>query len=152
MPRDRGGLASTRASVPARETQVWAEKQVRKIKQENGRGWVALVCGGDPSARQSPCGSGGGGSWKGRCRPPLPAAPSCQLPGIEASEAREVGPHWGPGEPCVCGSHPQRTAPRRIPRSHPHIHLHSHSFLQQTFLLNTLLGESRLVTRKPEVK
>lgn len=38
MPRDRGGLASTRASVPARETQVWAEEQVRKIKQENGRG------------------------------------------------------------------------------------------------------------------
>ena len=33
-----GGLASTRASLPARETQVWAEEQVRKIKWENGRG------------------------------------------------------------------------------------------------------------------
>lgn len=36
----RGGLASARASLPARETQVWAEKQVRKIKWggEGGRG------------------------------------------------------------------------------------------------------------------
>lgn len=33
--------------MPARETQVWAEEQVRKIKRENGRGWVALVRGGD---------------------------------------------------------------------------------------------------------
>lgn len=32
-----GGLASTRASLPAREMHVWAQEQVRKIKWENGR-------------------------------------------------------------------------------------------------------------------
>lgn len=57
----RGGrLASTRTSLPARETQVWAEEQVRKIKRENEKGWAALVCGPDPSALRSECGSGGG--------------------------------------------------------------------------------------------
>lgn len=42
----RGGLASARASLPARETQVWAEKQVRKIKWGGGgdKGGWALVC------------------------------------------------------------------------------------------------------------
>lgn len=43
----RGGLASTRAFLPARETQVWAEKQVKKIKWgwgEGREGTGALVC------------------------------------------------------------------------------------------------------------
>lgn len=71
----RGPLASTRASLPARETQVWAEEQVRKIKRENGRGWVARVCGRDPPALQSKGGSRGGGFRSGLFQAPRPGAP-----------------------------------------------------------------------------
>jgi len=139
----QGGLASTRASVPARETQVWAEEQVRKIKRENGR----EVVGGPGLQRRSIR------SVRLWCRRflegPAPAA-SAWCPELSAPWDRsERGAGRAPAgvlvNPVSVEVIPRGLWPRRIPRSHPHIHLHSYSFFQQTFLLNTLLGESRLV-------
>ena len=142
MPRDGGRLASTRASVPARETQVWAEEQVRKIKRENGRAV------GGPGLRRRSIRSVRLW-WRRFLEGPVPAA-SAWCPELSAPWDRsERGAGRAPAgvlvNPVSVEVIPRGLWPWRIPRSHPHIHLHSYSFLQQTFLRNTLLRESRLV-------
>lgn len=141
MPAGRPGKHT--APLPARETQVWAEKQVREIKRETGRGRVALVFGRDPAAWQSVRGSVDPGFW------PVPgtsawragpSAPGTRVGGSMPSVAG-VGP-----QPRSCRApSPCKSSARVAQASAPFVTpAGSRTFTGQTFA-ESLLGDGHML-------
>lgn len=86
MPRDRGSGIHT-GLVPCQGDEVWAEAGgENKTGEREGVGWPWFA------AEIHPLGRARALWWRrfleGPVPSPLPAAPGCQLPGIEVSEAR----------------------------------------------------------------
>lgn len=155
-PEGRPG-SRARASPPARETQVWAGKQVREINRARGGGggarrWRWFAAEIQPPGRVCMAPREGGFSW-GPCPEPLPGTLG-HLPlghqlgagkGVEWCQCQGSGPHGAlslrvvskelrPKLPLSC--------PHLMSRGRSFIHLLVHPSIHSFVHLTNLLGDS----------